>query len=69
MTHLHNDIEEVVASGLYDLVIYGHTHSQDIRRVGKTMVINPGEATDWITNSANMVILDLDDMSYEVVSI
>jgi len=30
------------------------------------IVINPGEATDWLAGSARVVILDLDDMSYTV---
>jgi len=64
MTHTNHNVEEVAASQMYDLLIYGHTHRQDIRRVGRTLIINPGEATDWITGSARVVILDLKDMSH-----
>jgi putative phosphoesterase len=59
----------VTRSGKYDLVIYGHTHRQDIRTEGNTLVINPGETTDWLTDKSNVVILELDDMSYEVMPI
>lgn len=69
MTHVPTTIDEVIASGKYELVIYGHTHKQDIRKVGNTLVINPGEATDWLTDSSSVVILETDDMSYEVLSI
>lgn len=69
MTHVPTTLEEVAQSGGYDLVIYGHTHKQDIRRVGKTLVVNPGEVTDWLTNKSSLVILELDDMSYEVIKI
>ena len=62
-------IDEVVQSGRYDVVIYGHTHRRDIRREGKTLVINPGEATDWLSGRGGFVILDLDDLSYEVMMI
>jgi putative phosphoesterase len=64
MTHTNHNVEEVAKSQMYDLVIYGHTHRQDIRRVGKTLIVNPGEATDWITGSARVVIVDLADMSH-----
>ena len=67
MTHTPDVVEEVAGSGNYDLVIYGHTHKQDIRRVGKTLVVNPGESTDWITDTSAVVILETDDMSYEVI--
>ncbi|MGE5296600.1 MAG: YfcE family phosphodiesterase [Solirubrobacterales bacterium] len=66
MTHTDHNVEEVVASQKYDLLVYGHTHEQDIRVVGRTMVINPGESTDWFTGSGHVVILDLKDMSHTV---
>jgi len=69
MTHRDDVIEAMATSGKYDLVIYGHTHKQDIRKVGDTLVINPGEATDWITGKSSVVVLDLDDMSVENISL
>jgi len=67
MTHKPDNIDKSVRSGSYDLVIYGHTHKQDIRRVGQTLIINPGEATDWITGESFVVVLDLDNMTYESI--
>ena len=69
MTHLPDMLEEVVDSGKFDVVIYGHTHKQDIRNIGKTLVVNPGETTDWITGKPAVVVLELDDMSFEVISL
>ena len=69
MIHVPTMLDEVIDSGHYDLVIYGHTHKQDIRKAGSTLVINPGESTDWITGTAFVVILDLDDMNCEPVSL
>lgn len=63
MTHTDHNIEEVAQSQMYDILIYGHTHKQDIRHVGKTLVINPGETTDWLTNSSQVMLLDLDSMN------
>ncbi len=67
MKHKSHSVDEAISSGSYDLVIYGHTHKQDIRKVEKTLIINPGEATDWITGESFVVVLDLEDMSYESV--
>ena len=69
MTHTHHNIDEIAQSQMYDLIIYGHTHKQDIRRHDKTLIINPGESTDWITGSAHLVILDLDDMNYQIITL
>ena len=66
VTHIPNVLDEIIESGKHDLVIYGHTHQQDIREVGNTLVINPGESTDWLTDQSCVVILETDDMSWEV---
>jgi putative phosphoesterase len=63
MMHTDHLAEDAIKSQMYDLVVYGHTHHQDIRREGRTLVVNPGETTDWITGSARVAIVDLDDMS------
>jgi putative phosphoesterase len=64
MMHTDQLADDAAGSQMYDLVIYGHTHRQDIRREGRTLIINPGEATDWVTGSARVAIVDLNDMSY-----
>ena len=65
--HEHQVVDALADSGHYDLVIYGHTHKQDIRREGKTLVINPGESTDWLTGQGHVVILDLETMEYQII--
>jgi putative phosphoesterase len=65
--HKPDALNEVAESGKYDLVIYGHTHKQDIRFVGKTLVVNPGESTDWLTGEGSVIIVELDDLSYKKV--
>ena len=69
MTHVQHFIDELVKSEQFDLVIYGHTHKQDIRRVDNTLIVNPGEATDWLTGGGHVVICDLESMDYDVVSL
>jgi putative phosphoesterase len=69
MTHTHYFVEEAIASQKYDLVIYGHTHKPDLRRVDRTLVINPGETTDWITSDPHVAILNLDDMNCQHIPI
>ena len=68
MTHIPNGIDRIVRSDEYDLVVYGHTHRQDIRRIGRTLIINPGAARNWM-GTAEVVIVDLDDMTTTTVSL
>jgi len=69
MTHTPGALDAVIDSGRYDLVIYGHTHKQDIREVGTSLVINPGELTDWVTGKSDLVILQLDNMSWKNIAV
>lgn len=39
-----NKRESLIQSGKYDVVISGHTHKIQNKKIGKTMVINPGTA-------------------------
>jgi len=65
MTHIPAGLDKIAQSGNYDLVLYGHTHKKEQILVGKTLVVNPGETTDWVTGNSSVAIIDLDDMSCE----
>ncbi len=55
MTHIPHGINQVIANGKHDLVVYGHTHRQDIQRSSTSLLVNPG--------AGQTVIVDLADMS------
>ena len=42
---VHNDrqAENITASGIYDIVFYGHTHTPWEKKAGKTIMLCPGE--------------------------
>lgn len=65
MTHVPGMLDEIVNSGEYDIVIYGHTHKQDIRTIGRTVLINPGQSRSWRQSGSEVVVLDLDSMKAE----
>jgi uncharacterized protein len=54
MTHIPFSTNQAAGSKRYDLVIYGHTHRQDIHRVRDTLVVNPGAGQAVIINLADM---------------
>jgi putative phosphoesterase len=39
--------ESLIQSGRYDIVVCGHTHRVQNKKVGKTLVVNPGTANGW----------------------
>ncbi|MBN1361735.1 MAG: YfcE family phosphodiesterase [Sedimentisphaerales bacterium] len=63
MTHKPDSIGAAIDGGAYDLVVHGHTHRQDIRRLGRALVINPGAATNWMGLPGHIVLLNTADMT------
>lgn len=49
-----------------DLVIYGHDHTPDIV-AGSTLRVNPGEMGGWLTGKSTGAIVDLREMTAELV--
>ena len=68
LMHEPKFIKALVKSGLYDLVIYGHTHQIDIRE-GQPLVINPGECGGWLTGRATVAIVETEDMSVRLIDL
>ena len=59
-------VDSLRKCGKYDVVIRGHTHELEILN-GKTMVINPGEVCGYVSSKQTVVLLDTDDLSFEIV--
>lgn len=65
MMHQPKFLEALVASGKYDLIIYGHTHKIDVREC-PSLVVNPGECCGWITGNSTVAVVDLDTMKVDI---
>lgn len=62
-------IEALARSGNFDVIVYGHMHEVDIRKIGNTLIINPGEACGWLYGKPTIMLLNLDSLNPEVVSL
>ena len=62
---IHSDdykkFREVIESGEFDLVCYGHTHKPESHAEGKTLVLNPGALHR--ANPHTLAIVDLEMMA------
>jgi uncharacterized protein len=59
-------VDSLRKSGKYDVVVRGHTHKLEILN-GNTMLINPGEVCGYVSSKQTVVLLDTDDLSFEVI--
>ena len=79
VTHRPMIVNPLAASGMYDIVVYGHTHKAVIEQYstgdnggeegGKTWVINPGECCGYITGRKTVALLDLEKEEARIVEL
>jgi hypothetical protein len=65
LMHEPRALEALVASGRYDLVIYGHTHEVELRP-GPPVVLNPGEGGGWLSGRPTCAVVDLARLRAEI---
>lgn len=66
VVHEPDLVDALGESGRFDLVIYGHTHKPDIRKMGKTIIVNPGKASKLLRGKATVAVLDLNTMDVKI---
>jgi uncharacterized protein len=68
---LVHDIAEVSSRSIesHDFVIHGSSHLQSQKKIGSTLVINPGEACGWIHGKCTAAILDTDTGEVENITL
>ena len=69
MLHKEKLIDALAESQKYDVIIYGHTHRSDLRKIGKTLIINPGECGGWLTGKSTIALLDLETLEAKIINL
>ena len=67
--HEHHVVEALAESGHFDLVIYGHTHEADVRKVKNTLLVNPGEVSTYLYGKSTIALVDLRTLEAEIVEL
>jgi len=69
MLHKEKLIDALAESQKYDVIIYGHTHRTDLRKIGKTLIINPGECGGWLTGKSTIALMDMETLEAKIVKL
>jgi len=67
--HDANLLKSLTAHGAYDAVVHGHDHKAKVEKVGKTLVVNPGEAGGWLYGRSTIAVLDTATMKAEIIDL
>lgn len=66
---IHQEIvDSLIDSGRYDLVVRGHSHRAEVIE-GKTLVVNPGEVSGYLTGRQTVALIDLDKMQAQIAEL
>jgi putative phosphoesterase len=57
----------IAVSGKFDIVLYGHTHRAEVTRVGKTLVLNPGEVCGYVTGKRSVALLNTATLEHKII--
>ncbi|MEM0317536.1 MAG: metallophosphoesterase [Candidatus Nezhaarchaeales archaeon] len=67
---VHPQIVEALAlSGKYDVVVHGHTHLRRVQRIGRALVVNPGEACGYLYDVKSVALLDTATLKVEFIDL
>jgi putative phosphoesterase len=61
-------LDELIKSQETDFIFYGHLHKANVRKEGKTLVLNPGDSGGWV-QKPTFFVLDLDSAAVEKISL
>ena len=70
MSHAFDELHgEMGEKGKFDLVLFGHTHRPLTMRIGKAIVINPGEACGSVSGKPTCAVVELDTMEARILGL
>ncbi len=69
MLHKEKLIDALAESQKYDVILYGHTHRTDLRKIRKTLIVNPGECGGWLTGKSTIALLDLKTLEAKIIDL
>jgi putative phosphoesterase len=69
VVHEPDIVDALAESGHFDLVVYGHLHVPEIRRVKGSLVLNPGKAARLHKGASTLALLDTARMEAEIIGL
>lgn len=67
--HFDNVAKAIALSGAYEFVCCGHSHKTSLEKVGRSLLINPGEIYGRLTGRSTFAILDTSSSAAQIVEL
>jgi putative phosphoesterase len=67
--HEPGALEEIAGAGIFDAVVHGHSHRASVVKMGRTLMVNPGEVCGYLTGRGTVAVLETGRMEAEILEI
>ena len=67
VVHILKTSTSLPSSSDPNVIIFGHTHTPEIRKKGDTMFINPGETGGWVSRKNTVALFDTKKRIAEII--
>jgi len=62
-------VKAIAASGMFDVIVRGHTHDAGVVTDYGAPIINPGETTGLLTGRRTVALLDMETLDIEIIEL
>jgi len=69
LMHEPDELDALIESQQYDLIVYGHLHRPAISQHKRTLVVNPGECGGWLYGKSSVALVSLVDKQAHIVEL
>ena len=70
MAHAFDELQaEIGEGGKYDLILFGHTHRPLEMKMGRALILNPGEGCGFLSGKPTCAVVDLATMKASILEI
>ncbi|KKQ93030.1 MAG: Phosphodiesterase, MJ0936 family [candidate division CPR2 bacterium GW2011_GWC1_39_9] len=66
LTHYPHRAQNMAESGAFDFVFYGHNHTPWAKKIGDTVLLNPGEIAAFYGPQSTFALVNLKTGNYEL---
>jgi len=62
-------LNSLIRSEAFDVVVYGHTHRAEVKKIGETLIVNPGEVCGYLTGRCTIAVLDAETLECRILDV
>jgi putative phosphoesterase len=67
--HEPGALDGIAGSGIFDVIVHGHSHRPSITGKGRTLMVNPGEVCGYLTGRGTVAVLETGPLEVEILEI